>query len=512
MSQWTGPDQNMSNLQFSSRGSVDSDEHSQQNHNSNNNNQEEPKYNSETWEWNDTNENDEDNTIENPQTAESIDRVDTPPKSDSLHSSPANLGSNGARSSSHPPVRFNRARTNSIASNRSIFSGSGSSHGNGNGNENGNGNGSVKTGRESYEMNSSDELELQEEELVAGGYSEEDGAGAGALTGSDKWTFNYIATTVCYVLLWYVFSVSISVYNKWMFSPEHLDFKFPVFATCCHQLVMTGLAALVLGLVPASRPAMPFNTAGDYFRRVLPCATASCGDIGMGNASFRLVTLSFYTMVKSANLLFVLLFSIVFRLEQPTLRIFCIISIMTVGVLLMAAGETQFQVLGFFLVLGASMSSGLRWSLTQILLKRKSDPTNSPVYTILCLAPLMAVMLFVISMALEGPSAIFGASLWQTHGFFMSLGYLTLPGVLAFCMTLSEFLLLSRTSVLTLAIIGICKEVVTFGIAFLFFGDILTPLNALGVVVTTICILAYNYDRYINATKTQSPRFQPLEH
>lgn len=60
-------------------------------------------------------------------------------------------------------------------------------------------------------------------------------------------------------------------------------------------------------------------------------------------------------------------------------------------------------------------------------------------------------------------------------------------------MTSSEFALLKRTSVVTLSICGIFKEVVTISAAGIVFHDPLTPINVSGLVVTIASIAAYNY-------------------
>ena len=168
---------------------------------------------------------------------------------------------------------------------------------------------------------------------------------------------------------------------------------------------------------------------------------------------------------------------------------------------MMVAGETQFQLGGFVLVLGAAASSGLRWSLTQILLRQEGSTHNNPLHTILSLSPIMALILFVLSMMVEGPLEIGKAALWQEQGLTRGIAMLVFPGFLAFSMTLSEFLLLNRTSVLTLAIAGICKEVVTILVACVVYGDVLDLMNSAGLVITTICIAAYNYDRYMKAPR-----------
>lgn len=70
---------------------------------------------------------------------------------------------------------------------------------------------------------------------------------------------------------------------------------------------------------------------------------------------------------------------------------------------------------------------------------------------------------------------------------------LLFPGAIAFCMTASEFALLQRTSVVTLSIAGIFKEVVTISAAGIVFHDPLTPINISGLFVTIGAIAAYNY-------------------
>jgi solute carrier family 35 protein C2 len=136
--------------------------------------------------------------------------------------------------------------------------------------------------------------------------------------------------------LWYLFSLSISIvspflprpvlrstntvqYNKWMFDPKHLDFRFPLFTTCGHMVVQFCLSSLVLLFFPQFRPrydaisnphnahsdldrtqhneesAKPLMTRMFYFTRIGPCGMATGLDIGLGNMSLKLITLTFYS-------------------------------------------------------------------------------------------------------------------------------------------------------------------------------------------------------------------------
>ena len=199
-------------------------------------------------------------------------------------------------------------------------------------------------------------------------------------------------------------------------------------------------------------------------------------------------------MCKSSSLAFVLLFAFVFRLETPSWRLIAIIATMTAGVIMMVAGEVKFSALGFILVISAAFFSGFRWGLTQILLLR-NPATSNPFSSIFFLAPIMFLSLFVLAVPVEGFPALWqGLSiLIERKGVILGPCVLLFPGVIAFCMTASEFALLQRTSVVTLSIAGIFKEVVTISAAGIVFGDTLTPVNISGLFVTIGAIAAYNW-------------------
>ncbi|KAJ9649066.1 hypothetical protein H2199_000979 [Coniosporium tulheliwenetii] len=276
-------------------------------------------------------------------------------------------------------------------------------------------------------------------------------------------------------------------------------FPFPLFTTSLHMIVQFSLAALVLYLVPSFRPRhdaldphapgspqsrqepidpkKPLMTRWFYLTRIGPCGAATGLDIGLGNMSLKFISLTFFTMCKSSVLGFVLLFAFLFRLEKPSWKLGGIIATMTVGVVMMVAGETAFNAVGFILIMSSALSSGFRWSLTQILLLR-NPATSNPFSSIFFLAPIMFLR--------------FG-KLTEAKGNVLGVLILLFPGTLAFLMTSSEFALLKRTSVVTLSICGIFKEVVTISAASVVFKDKLTSINLSGLVVTIGSIAAYNY-------------------
>ncbi|KAK7555127.1 triose-phosphate transporter family-domain-containing protein [Phyllosticta citricarpa] len=317
--------------------------------------------------------------------------------------------------------------------------------------------------------------------------------------------------------------IALWFYNKWMFAASedgqaNLNFPFPLFTTCLHMVVQFTLASLVLFSFPKFRPRhdsldsqhdsarapprreeptdpkRPLMTKWFYCTRIGPCGAATGLDIGLGNMSLKFISLTFFTMCKSSVLGFVLLFAFIFRLEKPSWKLGAIILTMTIGVIMMVAGETAFNALGFILIMSSALSSGFRWSLTQILLLR-NPATSNPFSSIFFLAPVMFLSLFVIAVPVEGFAELWEgfAQLRAVKGPMLSVLILMFPGTLAFLMTASEFALLKRTSVVTLSVCGIFKEIVTITAASLVFDDRLTTINVSGLLVTIGSIAAYNW-------------------
>lgn len=301
-----------------------------------------------------------------------------------------------------------------------------------------------------------------------------------------------------------------------MFSKGNLDFHFPLFTTCMHMVVQFILASSVLYFMPRFRPQHPpsdytpvahsgdgpaaegpkksLMTAWFYLSRIGPCGAATGLDIGLGNMSLKFISLTFYTMCKSSVLAYVLLFAFLFRLEKPSWRLGGIIILMIGGVIMMVFGETAFSALGFALIMSSAFFSGFRWSLTQILLLR-NPATSNPFSTLFFLTPVMFVALLVLALPVEGPAEMMQGlqQLTESRGTWAGVGIILFPGLLAFLMTASEFALLKRTSVVTLSVCGIFKEVLTISAASVVFGDKLTPVNISGLLVTISSIAAYNY-------------------
>jgi solute carrier family 35 protein C2 len=144
-------------------------------------------------------------------------------------------------------------------------------------------------------------------------------------------------------------------------------------------------------------------------------------------------------MCKSSSLIFVLLFAFLFRIEIFSWRLVFVITLISAGVVLMVATETAFHLTGMLMVFSASALGGLRWSLTQILLRRREMGMDTPVATVYWLAPTMGLTLAFVSIVIEGWGNVFRLPVWAPERIVRTLGLITAPGGLAFAMVLSEY-------------------------------------------------------------------------
>lgn len=200
-------------------------------------------------------------------------------------------------------------------------------------------------------------------------------------------------------------------------------------------------------------------------------------------------------MCKSSALIFVLFFAFLFRLEKYSLRLVLVIGMISIGVFLMVFNTTAVSLPGIIMVFTASALGGLRWALTELIMHKRAMGLSNPFATIFWLSPLMAVGLFFVSALAEDWAGMFREFF---HGMvaLKNIGVVALPGFIAFGMVASEYFVLQRAGIVPLSVAGIFKEVTTISFSAWIFGDELTPINIVGVVVTVCGIALFSFHKY----------------
>ena len=306
------------------------------------------------------------------------------------------------------------------------------------------------------------------------------------------------------ILLWYFFGTFLSLWNKLLVGKEHGisgkgAFPAPFFMSSVQFGFQHLIARTLLSTGLVKRKGDELNWE-KYFRSVIPNGIATGLDIGFSNYSLVFITLSFYVMCKSTTPLFLLTFAIIWGIEKPSWSLAAVVSVISCGLLLLVAGETQFDLLGFILVMSAAALAGLRWTITQILLQGHKHEASSggPVEVIFHLTPIMGLTLAIISLIFEKLWVVLPKSPYFSsfgHSLFTIL-ILAVGGVIAFSMVWAEFMLIANTSALTFLVAGTFKEIVTVGAAVLFLHESFTLVNAMGLIVLVAGVVLFNWLKY----------------
>jgi len=315
--------------------------------------------------------------------------------------------------------------------------------------------------------------------------------------------------TPLFIALYCSLSITLTFYNKWFIK----DFHFPLTVTLFHltiKFVLCGILRLFLSAC-SSRPRVTLSW-DDFCRRVAPTGIASSFDIGLSNWSFQFITVSLYTMTKSTCIIFILGFSILFKLEKPKWSLAVIVVCIFTGLFMFTYKSTQFSLSGFLLVLGASFLGGLRWTLAQIVTQKRELGLSHPVDMVYHIQPWMALSLLPLVAAFEGERAMSSPALFGFRDPFLVLHYSSLMAfgaVLALAMELAEFLLLQSTSSLTLSISGVGKEILTLVLDSRLNGTRMTTLNTMGLCVCLNGIGLHVYHKWRSSSSSSSSPSAP---
>ncbi|KAK2982612.1 hypothetical protein RJ640_024672, partial [Escallonia rubra] len=178
-----------------------------------------------------------------------------------------------------------------------------------------------------------------------------------------------VVKTLILILVWYTFSTFLTLYNKTLLGDDMGRFPAPLLMNTVHFTMQAVLSKGITWFWSQRFKSSVIMSWRDYFLRVVPTALGTALDINLSNASLVFISVTFATMCKSASPIFLLVFAFAFRLESPSVKLLGIIFIISAGILLTVARETEFEFWGFIFVMLAAVMSGFRWSMTQILLQ-----------------------------------------------------------------------------------------------------------------------------------------------
>ncbi|TRY61288.1 hypothetical protein TCAL_10555 [Tigriopus californicus] len=297
-----------------------------------------------------------------------------------------------------------------------------------------------------------------------------------------------ISTSAAVIAAYFLCSISLTFFQKQVVQKH----TFPITIVLCHLIMKfvfaSGFRSIYTWYTAKSRVTLPW---GVYLRRISGIAAASAFDIGLSQWGLEFVTVTLYTMTKSSSILFILFFSVIFKLEQCNVYLPAITLAIGGGLFLFVYQSTQFHLFGFTLCLIASFMSGARWTISQKVVQKSQLGLSHPIDMIYHIQPLMILCILPLSVFFEGADVATSQEgfRFQSYNVIVHLaGLVFFGGTLAFVMEAFEYLVLAKTSSLTLSIIGVVKELTSIFVDQVFMSHN-QPLSAINWLGMTICVL-----------------------
>ena len=301
-----------------------------------------------------------------------------------------------------------------------------------------------------------------------------------------------------FVAGWYASSCAIIFTNKFLLTDRSFKFPFTLAAiTNTTVFAISWITTLATGQRPDP---LPWRTT---VRVVGPIGLLTAMDIGMSNWALVQLSVALHTIVRGTVPAFVLAFSLLLGLDKPSWRIAGSILTVCVGIGFAAYGDVDCDALGLGLALLSCVFSGLRWAMTQVLVKASAEGDQhalagalanrhrSPVASIYYVTPACALCSAAAAWLLERRALM--ASTEEVLTFIRGelLLYNCAIGLLVFVLLFCEFGLVRLTSSLSLSVLGVAKELMTILVAAYTRGDQITPTNLAGFLMCAAGILAY---------------------
>ncbi|XP_040152838.1 solute carrier family 35 member C2 [Anopheles arabiensis] len=294
---------------------------------------------------------------------------------------------------------------------------------------------------------------------------------------------NRIVVTLVLIVCYFSLSIGLTFYQRHLL--QH--FKLPLFVVLYHLVIKLLLAAAVRAVLRCvtrkPRILLDWRTS---VRKILPTGLASGIDISFSNWGLELVKISLYTMTKSTTIVFILIFAILLKLEKKSWSLGAIVVMISGGLFMFTYKSTQFDALGFSFLLFASLSSGIRWTFAQLIMQKSKLGLHNPIDMIFHMQPWMILSVLPFTIGFEGRKLLEGYDLVQQLPSAVVVDMwakISIGAFIAFAMEVSEFMVLTNTSSLTLSVAGIFKEICQLILAVELNDEHLSTVNVLGLVM-----------------------------
>ena len=298
-----------------------------------------------------------------------------------------------------------------------------------------------------------------------------------------------------YVTVWMTISMSVILFNKYILA--YSGFKYPIALTMWHMVFCTTVSAvLVRGTGTTKRLHMPRK---EYVNRVVPIGALYAASLWLSNSAYLHLSVSFIQMTKALMPGLVYACGVVFGMEKLARVTTLNMVIIAVGVAIAAYGEIDFVWIGVIEQLSALLFEAMRLILVQVLITKQGYGMN-PIQSLYYVSPACAACLALPFAFVELPEIM------NDYGLIIDYPMLVLNALTAFALNLAVFLLIGKTSALTMNIAGVIKDWMLIFASQHLFGNTVSFLNYVGYVIAFLSVGMYNFNKLRAAKKADRQR------
>ncbi|EYU20272.1 hypothetical protein ABFS82_01G005200 [Erythranthe guttata] len=294
-----------------------------------------------------------------------------------------------------------------------------------------------------------------------------------------------IIPSYTYVAIWIFLSFTVIVYNKYILDKKLYNWPFPISLTMIHMAFCSSLAFAAVRLFKIVEPASLSRRV--YLTSVVPIGALYSLSLWLSNSAYIYLSVSFIQMLKA--LMPVAVYSIGILLKKDSYKSNTMSNMLaiSVGVAIAAYGEAKYDSWGVFLQLGAVVFEATRLVMIQILLTSKGINLN-PITSLYYVAPSCFAFLAIPWLFVEYP-----VLKQQTSAFQFDFVIFGTNSLCAFALNLAVFLLVGKTSALTMNVAGVVKDWLLIAFSWSVIKDTVTPMNLFGYGLAFLGVGYYNH-------------------
>ncbi|XP_052209946.1 probable sugar phosphate/phosphate translocator At5g25400 [Diospyros lotus] len=295
-----------------------------------------------------------------------------------------------------------------------------------------------------------------------------------------------ILLSYTYVAIWIFLSFTVIVYNKYILDRKLYNWPFPISLTMIHMTFCSTLAVLCVRVFKLVEPVSMSRDL--YLSSVLPIGALYSLSLWLSNSAYIYLSVSFIQMLKALMPVAVYTIGITFKKENFKTDTMANMISISIGVAIAAYGEAKFDSWGVMLQLGAVAFEATRLVMIQILLTSKGITLN-PITSLYYVAPCCLVFLFVPWIFVEFPV------LKESSSFHFDFVIFGTNSLCAFALNLAVFLLVGKTSALTMNVAGVVKDWLLIAFSWSVIKDTVTPVNLFGYGLAFLGVAYYNHSK-----------------